>query len=154
MGRLRSADAMSRIADLEVLTMLLAEQQHLAGGTLKYSARPIDAAAVQAAVLGMAADPDWHVRARLAECLRWFGLNKAAVNTANGLLNDSQWLVRGLAMRTLADHYGPKAQSVLAQAAQADPDEWVRRLTAALNARITAASAPPATQPAAPAAQN
>jgi tetratricopeptide (TPR) repeat protein len=152
MGRLRSADAVSRVAALEALTMLLAEQQHLAAGTLKYSARPIDAAGVQAAVLGMAADPDWHVRARLAECLRWFGLNKAAINTANGLLNDSHWLVRGLAMRTLADHYGPKAQPVLAQAAQADPDEWVRRLTAALNARITAASAPPATQPAAPAA--
>ncbi|HOM51759.1 MAG TPA: HEAT repeat domain-containing protein [Phycisphaerae bacterium] len=153
MSRLRSADALDRIAALELLTPLLAEHQHVAAGRLKYSARPIDAAALQAAILGMASDSDWHVRARLAECLRWFGLNKAAVDTVNALLNDSHWLVRGLAMRTLADHYGPKAQPVLSQAAQADPDEWVRHLAAALNARIAAAAAPPAPQPALPAPQ-
>lgn len=147
MSGLRSADPLTRINAMELLAMLIAEQQHLAGGRLQYSARRIDAPAVQAAVLSMAADPEWYVRARLAEALRWFSLDKTATNTATALLSDPHWLVRGVAMRTLADHYGAKFSPVLAKAAQADPDEWVRRLCGMLNTRVQN-SAEAATQPA------
>ena len=52
-------------------------------------------------------------------------------------------------MRALADHRGAEFQSVLGHAAQADPDPWVRRLTAALNDRIAiAAATTAASQPA------
>ncbi|MBI4581405.1 MAG: HEAT repeat domain-containing protein [Planctomycetes bacterium] len=142
--QLRSADPFERIAAMELLTMLLAEQQHILAGRLQYAARPIDAAAVQAAILAQADDADWQVRLRLAECLRWIALDADATNTASRLLSDSHWLVRGLAMRALADHYGAKFQPVLTKASQADPDDWVRRLTAALTARIAAAASQPA----------
>lgn len=146
----RSTDPLARIHALEVFAMLLAEHQHLKAKRLDYAARPIDAAAVQAAILSMAGDPDWHVRARLAEVLRWFGLDSKAVQVATRLLSDPHWLVRGLAMRALADHRGAEFQSVLSHAAQADPDPWVRRLTAALNDRIAiAAATTAASQPAA-----
>lgn len=139
---LQSAEVMDRIRSLEVLTMLLAEHQHLRSGTLKYEARPIDAPGIQALILGMAKDADWQVRARLAECLRWIGLDAAGRSTGNDLLNDAHWLVRGLAMRVFADHYRAKAQPVLSQAAAEDSDEWVRRLAAALGARIALIEAP------------
>lgn len=149
MRNLRDGDIKDRIAAMELLAMLLAEHQHLAAGRLDYPVRPVDAAAVQAAVLSRVADADWQVRARLAETLRWFALDKQATEKAMALLSDPHWLVRGLTFRALADHYGAKFQNVLARAATADPDPWVRRLAAALSARITAAATQPTTtQPA------
>lgn len=144
-ARLRSDDPLGRIAAMELLAMLLAEHQHLQAGRLKYSARAVDAPAVQRTVMGMSTDRDWHVRARLVECLRWLSLDPAVRDTANILLRDSHWLVRGLTMRAMTDHYGIRFQSVLNQAAEGDPDEWVRRFASALNARITAAAASDAT---------
>lgn len=140
-------DVSARIHGLEVLSMLLAEHQHILAGRLKYSVRAIDPTTVQAAILARGADADWRVRARLAECMRWFVLDQAATREATKLLSDPHWLVRGLTMRALADHYGAKfAAGVLSKAAQQDPDEWVRRLAAALNERISLT----ATQPAVP----
>lgn len=138
---IRSADPFARIRSTEVFAMLLAEHQHLQARRLQYAARPIDAAIVQSAVLSMAGDPDWYVRARLAEVVRWIALDKTATQAATNMLSDPHWLVRGLAMRALADHQGAAFQPILAHAAKADPDPWVCRLTAALNERITAAAA-------------
>jgi hypothetical protein len=158
---MRASDPTTRIASLEQLAMLLAESQAVQSNRLQYTARSIDTAAVQAAILSCAADTDWQVRARLAEVLRWFSLDPKANRVATSLLNDPHWLVRGLTMRALADHYGTTStpvltdatKAVLTQAAQADPDEWVRRFAAALQARITAAAtqpAPPTTAPSKP----
>ncbi len=145
---LQSADAPQRIAAMEKLAMLLAEQQHVQAGRLRYPVRDIDITAVQAAILARAGDPDWQVRARWAEVIRWFTLDKSATNTATSLLSsDPHWLVRGLILRALADQYGARFQSVLAKAAQADPDEWVRKLAAALQQRTANAATQPASAP-------
>lgn len=138
----QSGNVQERIAAMELLAMLLAEHQHLAAGRLRYSAYPIDAAAVEAAILARAADPDWRVRARLAETMRWFGLTTPATQTATRLLTDSHWLVRGLAIRMLADQHREKARPVLERTAENDADEWVRSLAAALLQRMM-----PTTQP-------
>lgn len=147
--RLQSSDPLDRIAAMELLAMLLAESQHIRAGRLQYAALPIDTPLTQRLILSRTNDVDWQVRARLAECLRWLELDKDATNVAGRMLSDTHWLVRGLTMRALADQYGSKFQTVLAQASKADPDEWVRQFTAALNARITAVTTQPASQPAA-----
>jgi tetratricopeptide (TPR) repeat protein len=148
---LRTGSVTHRIAALELLTMLLAEHQHLKAGRLSYRARPIDAAAVESAILGRLADEDYRVRARLAECLRWFVLSPEANTAATRLLRDPHWLVRGLTLRALADHHGTKVQNILEAYAKADPDEWPRRLASALLARMAPATRPangiPATSP-------
>lgn len=122
--------------------MLLGEQQHLRAGRLRYGVLPIEAAAVQRAILARAADADWQVRARLAECLRWFVLDPEATRTATGLLADPHWLVRGLAVRLLADQHREKFLPVLEKIAQDDADEWVRRMARALIDRMRPASQP------------
>jgi len=155
LARSRAPETDDRIVGMEVLAMLLAEHQHLAAGRLRYAARPIDPAAVQAAVLARADDPDWRVRARLAECLRWFVLDQAAMQTVARLLNDPHWLVRGLARRILADQPGRKFESVLKTSARSNPDDWVRRLSEALLGRLSlaastaGAASSPSTAPAA-----
>ncbi|MCL2330874.1 MAG: HEAT repeat domain-containing protein, partial [Phycisphaerae bacterium] len=156
--RLQSNDPAERIAAVKIYSMLLAEAQHIAAGRLKYAARPINVPTAQSTVLSRIDDPDWQVRANLAECLRWFELTPEVTDTALRMLNDQHWLVRGLTLRALADHHGAKFQSVLVKASQSDPDEWVRRLATALNVRIVNAAATqqaatqtatqPATQPA------
>lgn len=141
----QSDRAEDRIAGLELLAMLLAEQQHLAAGRLRYSARRIDPASIQQAVLARATDADWQVRARLAECMRWFALDKAATQAATGLLNDGHWLVRGLALRLLADQHREKSLPILRSMAESDPDEWVKQMARALAERLTPAATQPAT---------
>lgn len=138
-----------RITAMEILASLLAESQHLADGRLRYPAQPIDAALVQAAVLARAGDQDWQVRARLAECLRWFVLDRAATQQAAALLNDPHWLVRGLAMRAMAEQKAEQFRSALEVFCTQDSDEWVRRLGQVLLARMAARVAPASTQPAA-----
>ncbi len=141
----RSGDISARIAAVELLAMLLAEHQHLAARRLQYRIRPvsINATTVQAAVLARAGDPDWQVRARLAECMRWFVLDKSANKVAGRLLQDPHWLVRGLTLRMLADQHQAKVRNVLESYARTDPAKWVRRLSTALLARM-----PQSTQPA------
>ncbi|MEP0841956.1 MAG: HEAT repeat domain-containing protein, partial [Phycisphaerae bacterium] len=136
-----------RITAMEILSMLLGEQQHLAAGRLRYAAVPIDAGQVQQAILARSADADWSVRARLAECLRWFVLDAEATRAAANLLTDDHWLVRGLALRLFADQHKDSFLPALRQIAGADPDEWVRRMARALADRMPT----PATQPTAPA---
>lgn len=136
-----------RVAALDVLAMLLAERQHLDAGRLRYTALPIDKAAVENAILARAADADWQVRARLTECMRWFVLDDQATRAATRLLGDEHWLVRGLAMRMLADQHREKFVPVLTQMAERDADEWVRFLASALAERLGPATQPAATQP-------
>lgn len=131
-----------RIAGLKLLSMLLAEHQHIAAGRLRYSARRIDAPLVQRAILARANDSDWQVRAHLAECMRWFTLDSGATQTATRLLSDAHWLVRGLAVRMLADQHREKFLPVLQRTAESDPDEWVRGMAGALAERLTTATQP------------
>jgi tetratricopeptide (TPR) repeat protein len=142
-ARTRSGDMRKRIETTERLAMLLGEHQHLAAGRLDYPHRPIDADAARAAIFDRVNDPDWPVRAHLAESLRWFALDKWATQKALPLRRDSHWLVRGLALRTLTDHHGEKMRPMLQTHIDTDPDEWVRRFAAALMARME-----PETQPA------
>jgi len=151
LARSRSSELNNRIVGMEVLAMLLAEHQHLAAGRLKYPAQPIDPVAAQATVLARADDPDWRVRARLAECMRWFVLDPSAMQAVAKLINDPHWLVRGLARRVLADQFGRKYASVLKTSAAADPDNWVRKFSAALQGRV-ALSASAAEKPSLPVA--
>lgn len=132
----RTGQLDERILATERLGMLLAEHQHLQAGRLHHAARPIDAAEVQASVLARANDPDWPVRVRLCECMRWFVLDRQAKQVAANLLNDAHWLVRGLALRMLADHQGKAFDSVLTTTAIRDPDPWVRAMAKALSDRI------------------
>jgi len=139
----RSGPVESRGLAMEQLAMLLGEHQHLAAGRVRYPARPIDVQAVRAAVLGMAGDSDWYVRARLAECMRWFMLDETTMPTAMKLLNDSHWLVRSLARRLLADQHGGKFSKVLETSAQTDPDPWAGKFARAIleRQRMVAAGA-------------
>ncbi len=139
-----SAAVDSRIEATELLAQLLAESQHLAAGRLRYSARSIEAPRVQAALLARARDPDALVRARLAECLRWVVLDRQAEQTAVGLLSDENWLVRGLAMRTMADQRRARFAETLIRGRDGDPDPWVQELCRALLDRGWPA---PATRP-------
>ena len=149
MGRLlaqvRSGSTGDRILAMEQLAMLLGEQQHLASGRLRYMARPIDPDACRTAVLAMADDPNWYIRARLAECMRWFMLDSTTMPTAMKLLNDSHWLVRSMARRLLADQHGGKFDKVLENAAKGDPDDWAKQFARALLGRQHAAETRPAT---------
>lgn len=144
-GVVRSGAAPDRIRAVELLAMLLAEQQHLAAGRLKYNAARLNTDTLQNAILDRLGDPDWSVRVRVVEGLRWFLLDQAATQQAMRLLNDAHWLVRGLALRMLTDHYAEKFASVLQRHAENDPDPWVRRLAAALRERTLNKTA--ATQP-------
>ncbi len=144
-GVARSGTAPDRIRAAELLAMLLAEQQHLAAGRLNYNATRLDVGNLQSAVLDRLSDPDWSVRARVAESLRWFVLDSTGTQKAMGLLNDEHWLVRGLALRMLTDHYADKFAPVLQRQAESDPDPWVRQLAAALRKRTLNKTA--ATQP-------
>ncbi|HSW44485.1 MAG TPA: HEAT repeat domain-containing protein [Phycisphaerae bacterium] len=131
-GRLQAEKPDERIEAMEQLAMLLAEHQHLAAGRLRYGARQIDAAVLQAAVLSRVDDPDWRVRARLAECMRWFVLDDSTMPTAMRLVNDSHWLVRSLARRLLADQHGDRFSKVLEATSRSDPDDWARRFARTL----------------------
>lgn len=136
-ARSRSSNVNERWAATEMLAMLLAEHQHLQARRLKYDARPIDTTAVQQALLARGQDDDWRVRARLAEAMRWFVLDKTANNAAARLLSDPHWLVRGLAMRMLADHHAGKIETkVLRPFAERDADPWVRRMGRTLLQRL------------------
>ncbi|GMU23874.1 MAG: hypothetical protein AMXMBFR13_39520 [Phycisphaerae bacterium] len=135
-GQSQSADVSGRIAATELLAMLLAESQHLTAGRLRYSARRIDPAPVQTAVLARVSDPDWQVRVRLAETMRWFILDASATQAATRLLSDPHWLVRGLALRMLADQHSDRFRPVLERAASSDADEWVRRMASSLAERL------------------
>lgn len=130
-----------RIRSTELLAMLLAEHQHLAAGRLRYPAQSIDPHTVRAVLLARNQDADWQVRARLAECMRWFVLDGPAMQQVPSLLNDSHWLVRGLAMRMLADQLREKSAAVLNTAAERDPDPWVREFSKALLTRMANAAA-------------
>ncbi len=143
-ARAQSGRPEERAEAMERLAMLLAESQHLAAGRLRYSARPVDAGAIQSAVLSRSEDADWQVRARLCECLRWFSLDDAASRTAIGLAGDAHWLVRGLALRSLADHHRDRFDAVrpiLERCAAKDEDAWVRRMARALLDRAAASAA-------------
>lgn len=141
LARRSQAQAISdRVVATELLAMLLAEHQHLQAGRLRYSVQRIDADAVQRAVLARGADADWQVRARLAECLRWFILDTAATQAATKLLADQHWLVRGLTLRLLADQHREKSRPVLDAAARSDPDAWVRAMAESLQERMPASS--------------
>jgi tetratricopeptide (TPR) repeat protein len=147
-GESSSGGAEARIEATQMLAMLFAEHQHLAAGRLSYSTRRINAAAVEAAVLARTSDGDWQVRARLAEFMRWFILDRTASQASTKLLGDANWLVRGLTIRMLADQFTAKPDSIrpaLTKYSTGDPDEWVRALAAALLARgKTTATAPAA----------
>jgi len=138
----RSNQVSERIDATELLAMLLAENQHLKSRRLRYPAKMINVNAVQEALLGRINDRDWQVRVRLAECMRWFVLDKNATNTATKLLQDQHWLVRGLALRMFADQYGKKFINVLQRYAKDDPDQWVRQFADALLARIGTTTQP------------
>lgn len=140
--RSRTGGVLERIMSLQQLAMLVAERQHLDAGRLRYRARPIDSAAVQAALLERVDDEDEQVRARLAECLRWFVLDDAARQVLVRLRGDRHWLVRGLALRALADHYQSRVVKGLEGHVTTDPDEWVQRFAAALIERIQPATKP------------
>lgn len=147
--QVRSGAVEERILAMEQLAMLLGESQHLASGRLRYVARPIDSEVIRPAILGMADDPDWYIRARLAECMRWFLLDSTTMPTAMKLLNDSHWLVRSLARRLLADQHGGKFTGVLETSVRTDPDDWAKQFANALLERQRAAETRPAsTQPA------
>ncbi|MHC4443210.1 MAG: HEAT repeat domain-containing protein [Planctomycetota bacterium] len=141
-NRSQAIDIKERIAATELLAMLLAEHQHINARRLTYKAQAINAELVQSAVLARANDQDWQVRARLAETMRWFTLNKKATNIATKLISDKHWLVRGLALKTLTDHYGTKCKNVLQKYAQLDPDQWVKNMAKALLARTTPTTNP------------
>jgi len=143
-NRSRSPNINERIEATELLAMLLAEHQHITARRLAHRARPINADLVQAAVLARANDDNWQVRARLAETMRWFVLDNKATNVGAKLLSDKNWLVRGLTLRMLTDHYGQNFKNVLERYARADSDQWVRNLAKSLLARTTATTTQPA----------
>lgn len=138
----RAGEIEERITAVDLLAMLLAEHQHLGAGRLKYRARAIKAAEVQAEVLARAEDQSWQVRARLAECMRWFVLDPDGRAAGAKLLRDGHWLVRGLTLRMLADQYRERVGNVLERHAKDDPDEWVRRMAGALLARMRTSTQP------------
>jgi hypothetical protein len=148
-GQARAGAIEDRVLAMEQLAMLLGESQHLASGRVRYLARPIDAETVQAAVLGMADDANWYIRARLAECMRWFLLDSTTMPVAMKLLNDPHWLVRSLARRLLADQHGGKFAKVLETSAQSDPDHWAKEFAHALLERQRASETRPASTQAA-----
>lgn len=147
-ARSQAQAAEDRIVGLERLAMLLAERQHLDAGRLHYRVDRVDPAALETAILARVADPDWQVRARLTECMRWFLLDAPATQAAMRLLSDEHWLVRGLALRMLADQHREKFLPVLRGTAETDADEWVRGLASALAERIAPTTQPATTQPA------
>ena len=147
-ARSQAANPQDRILGMELAAMLLAERQHLDAGRLRYTAERVDPAMLQTAVLARAADPDWQVRARLTECMRWFLLDATATQAATQLLSDENWLVRGLALRMLADQHREKFLPVLRRVAQSDGDEWVRGMAAALAERLAPTTQPAETRPA------
>lgn len=132
----RSHDIDNQIRGCEWLAMLIAEGQHLAAGRLKYQATRVDRVALQDLFLNALHAPPWQVRTRGAEALRWFGLDAQATQAALGLLDDKHWLVRGLALRALADHHRNKFLPVLKRYAAGDDDAWVRELASAMHRRI------------------
>lgn len=139
----RQGESADRVTATERLAMWLAEDQHLQARRLQYAVPRIDAPMVESAFLARARDGSWHVRARVAECMRWFVLSRQATQTASTLLADEHWLVRGLTLRMLADHHGEKFRPVLKRYAEADPDEWVQRMARALLMRLDIAAHPP-----------
>jgi hypothetical protein len=146
-GRSQGQRVEDRIAGMELLAMLLAERQHLDAGRLRYGGEHVDAAMLQTAILARVADTDWQVRARLTECMRWFLLDASATQAAMRLLSDEHWLVRGLALRMLADQHRGKFLPVLQRTAESDGDEWVRGMAAALAERLAPTTQPAASQP-------
>jgi HEAT repeat protein len=69
-------------------------------------------------------------------------LDQAGRAVGAKLLRDEHWLVRGLALRMLADQYRERVGNVLERYAKDDPEQWVRRMAAALLARMRASSRP------------
>ncbi len=136
----QAPDIAVRTGAVELLAMLIAERQHLDAGRLGYSVPRVDAQALLATLLQRTGDDAWEIRARLAECLRWFTLEAGGRAAAATLLRDPHWLVRGLTLRAIVDHDGEKFRPVLEQFARAEPDPWVRRLASALIQRLDLAA--------------
>lgn len=144
------SDAVSqRIEATERLMMWLAEYEHLRAGRVRYDAQPVRPEELRAAIEERFGDPAWEVRAHLAEALRWIVLDDAMARPASGLLGDTHWLVRMLAVRLFADQQGAKFDKVASHFEQHDPDVLVRLMCAAVRDRWQATTQPAATQPAA-----
>ncbi len=125
-----------RLEATELLAMLMAESQHLAANRLNYAVPRIDMPVARDAFLARTRDADWRVRARAAEAMRWFVLDKTANQAAARLLNDPHWCVRGLIMRTLTDHHGERFRPVLANRADAETHDWPKHMARALLTRL------------------
>lgn len=150
LGESQSSDVSTRLKATRLLAMLLAESQHLSAGRLKYAVRKVDAVQLQAAVLARVGDTDATIRAHVAEMARWIVLDKAVTKAFEPLVNDGNWLVRGLISRALTDHKAEAFKSVLSNRSRGDGDEWVRRLSSALQQRaVTPDSRPAEAAPAA-----
>jgi hypothetical protein len=125
-----------RLRATKLLAMLLAEQQHLAAGRLRYAAQPLNKKQMYEALFDRLHDDNWQIRALFAETLRWISLDQSRTRQVLKFLNDDNWLVRGLILRALADHYGEKLSSVLHRYQQDDQDPWVRNLCSILLKKV------------------
>ena len=134
--RIQSPDPAERAIATEWLAMFLAEHHHVQAGKLRHPVKGISAGKVMQALLARSADESWVVRARLAEAMRWIVLDRDGTRVGAKLAGDKHWLVRGVALRMLADHYGGKVREILQRFADEDPDAWVRGVAEALLKRL------------------
>lgn len=124
----RSGTPPRRIEALRTMAALLAERLAAMRGQFDYEPVRIDKKGLEAVLRQSLGDPDPMVRACALDSLVMLPLDEDRVQAAAPLLSDSHWLVRLVAVDTLAVRQGPVFRPVAERLAESDPDPLVREL--------------------------
>lgn len=122
---LNDAPLKERLRAIDGLGALLAENQRL-------SAAPKDDGVkvepIRKRLIALFADPNWYIRARTLEALRWSQQSPEVVAAAAKCIKDPNFVVRLMAIRFFTAQQGDKFNKVLESLAKDDPEQSVRLL--------------------------
>lgn len=122
---LNDAPLKERIRAIDGLGALLAENERM-------SAAPKDDGVkvepIRKRLIALLGDPDWYIRARTLEALRWSQQSPELIAAAAKCIKDPNFVVRLMAVRFFATEQGEKFNKVLESIAKDDPEQSVRLL--------------------------
>ncbi|UCG17777.1 MAG: hypothetical protein JSV19_07045 [Phycisphaerales bacterium] len=125
---LRGGTQARRSRAVHAVAALIAERRRAQARPIDYTARSVDDAALQQALLATLKDTSPLVRARTLDALVLLKLDAKMIESAAPLLADGHWLVRMLAIDLFANAQGPVFEPVVKRLSAADPDPLVKAL--------------------------
>lgn len=122
---LKDGPIMDRLRAIDGLGALLAENERM-------SAAPTDDGVkvdpIRKRMIALFDDPNWYIRARTLEALRWSQQSPEVMAAAAKCIKDPNFVVRLMAIRFFTTEQGDKFNKVLEAMAKDDPEQCVRLL--------------------------